>query len=110
VPARRVEAITWLVSGALAGASGLLLSNLIALDAATLTFLVISSLAATLIARLRSLVVTFVAGLVIGLVNALATPILVITTYRNMAPFVLATVALLFLARHQQISFTRRYQ
>ena len=58
VPVRRVEATTWLVSGALAGAAGLLLSNLIGLDAATLTFLVISSLAAALIARLRSLVVT----------------------------------------------------
>lgn len=108
VPVRRVEATTWLVSGALAGAAGLLLSNLVGLDAATLTFLVISSLAAALIARLRSLVVTLLAGIVIGLVNALATPIFSISPYRDMAPFVLATVALLFLARHQQISFARR--
>jgi branched-chain amino acid transport system permease protein len=110
VPVRRVEATTWLVSGALAGASGLLLSNLVGLDAATLTFLVISSLAATLIARLRSLVVTLVAGIVIGLVNAMVTPILSISPYRNMTPFVLAAVALLFLARHRQISFARRYR
>jgi branched-chain amino acid transport system permease protein len=108
VPVRRVEAITWLVSGALAGAAGLLLSNLVGLDAATLTFLVISSLAAALIARLRSLVVTLLAGIVIGLVSAMATPILAISSYRNMTPFVLAAVALLFLARHQQISFARR--
>jgi branched-chain amino acid transport system permease protein len=108
VPVRRVEAATWVVSGALAGASGLLLSNLVGLDAATLTFLIISSLAATLIARLRSLVVTLLAGIVIGLVNAMVTPILSISPYRNMAPFVLAAVALLFLARHQQISFARR--
>jgi branched-chain amino acid transport system permease protein len=111
VPVRRVEAATWLVSGALAGASGLLLTALIgSLDAATLTFLVISSLAATLIARLSSLVVTLLAGIVIGLVTALITPILDLSPYRNMTPFVLATVALLFLARHQQISFARRYQ
>jgi branched-chain amino acid transport system permease protein len=110
VPVRRVEAATWLVSGALAGASGLLLSNLIGMDAAGLTFLVISSLAATLIARLRSLVVTLAAGLVIGLVNALITPFFELAPYRNMTPFVLAAVALLFLARHQQISFARRYQ
>ena len=56
VPVRRVEAAAWLGSGLLAGAAGLLLSNLVGLDAATLTFLVISSLAAALIARLRSLV------------------------------------------------------
>lgn len=108
VPVRRVEAITWLVSGALAGGAGLLLSNLVGLDAATLTFLVISSLAAALIARLRSLIVTLLAGVVIGLVNAMATPIFSISPYRDMAPFVLAAVALLFLARHQQISYGRR--
>jgi branched-chain amino acid transport system permease protein len=108
VPVRRVEATTWVVSGALSGVAGLLLSNLVGLDAATLTFLVISSLAAALIARLRSLVVTLAAGIVIGLVNALVTPIFSISPYRDMAPFVLAAVALLFLARHQQISFARR--
>ena len=62
VPVRRVEAPAWLVSGLLAGVAGLLLSNLVGLDATTLTFLVISSLAAALIARLSSLVVTLVAG------------------------------------------------
>ncbi|HEY7223623.1 MAG TPA: branched-chain amino acid ABC transporter permease [Micromonosporaceae bacterium] len=110
VPVRRVEAATWLVSGALAGASGLLLSNLVGMDAATLTFLVISSLAATLIARVRSLVVTLVAAMVIGLVSAVITTNFDLAPYRNMTPFVLAAVALLFLARHQQISFARRYQ
>jgi branched-chain amino acid transport system permease protein len=108
VPVRRVEASTWLVSGVLAGTAGLLLSNLVGLDAATLTFLVISSLAATLIARLRSLLVTLLAGIVIGLVNAIVTPFFSISQYRDMAPFVLAIVALLFLSRHEQISFARR--
>jgi branched-chain amino acid transport system permease protein len=108
VPVRRVEASTWLVSGVLAGTAGLLLSNLVGLDAATLTFLVISSLAATLIARLRSLLVTLLAGIVIGLVNAMVTPFFSISQYRDMAPFVLAIVALLFLSRHEQISFARR--
>jgi branched-chain amino acid transport system permease protein len=98
VPVRRVEAVAWLGSGLLSGAAGLLLSNLVGLDAATLTFLVISSLAATLIGRLRSITVTFVAAIVIGLVNALITPILSISQYRDMTPFVLATVALLVLS------------
>jgi branched-chain amino acid transport system permease protein len=99
VPVRRVEASAWLVSGLISGVAGLLLSNLVGLDAATLTFLVISSLAAALIARLSSVIVTLLAGLVVGLATALATPILSISEYRDMAPFVLATLALLWLSR-----------
>jgi branched-chain amino acid transport system permease protein len=99
VPVRRVEASAWLVSGLISGAAGLLLANLVGLDAATLTFLVISSVAAMLIARLGSVAVTLVAGLVVGLVNAMITPILSISQYRDMTPFVLATIALLWVSR-----------
>ena len=106
VPVRWVEAQAWLVSGLLSGVSGLLLSDLVGLDAVSLTFLVISSLAAALIARLRSLVITFFAALVVGLVSALATPITSISEYRNMAPFVLATIALLVISRKREISFS----
>ncbi|HEY2603838.1 MAG TPA: branched-chain amino acid ABC transporter permease [Thermoleophilaceae bacterium] len=108
VPVRRVEAAAWLGSGLLSGAAGLLLSNLVGLDAATLTFLVISSLAATLIGRLRSITVTFVAAIVIGLVNALITPILSISQYRDMTPFVLATIALLVLSGRRGSALTGR--
>jgi branched-chain amino acid transport system permease protein len=107
VPVRRVEAFAWLGSGILAGVAGLLLSNLVGLDANTLTFLVISSLAAALIARLNSLTVTLLAGIVVGLVNALITPILSISEYRDMTPFVLAIIALLWLSRHRQVSIGR---
>jgi branched-chain amino acid transport system permease protein len=98
VPVRRVEAAAWFGSGLLSGAAGLLLSNLVGLDAATLTFLVISSLAAALIAQLRSITGTFFAAMAVGLVNALVTPILSISTYRDMTPFVLAIIALLVLS------------
>jgi branched-chain amino acid transport system permease protein len=107
VPVRRVEAAAWLGSGLLAGAAGLLLSNLVSLDATTLTFLVISSLAAALIARLQSLVVTLIAGVVVGLVSALITPILSISEYRDVTPFALAIIALLWLSRHREISISR---
>src|ERR671919_253754 len=107
VPVRRVEAFAWLGSGILAGVAGLLLSNLVGLDANTLTFLVISSLAAALIARLNSLTVTLLAGIVVGLVNALITPILSISEYRDMTPFVLAIIALLWLSRHREVSIGR---
>jgi branched-chain amino acid transport system permease protein len=108
VPVRRVEAAAWLGSGLLSGAAGLLLSNLVGLDAATLTFLVISSLAATLIGRLRSITGTFLAAMGIGLVNALITPILSISQYRDMTPFVLATVALLVLSGRRGSALTGR--
>jgi hypothetical protein len=37
-------------------------------------------------------------------VTALITPILSISSYRDMTPFVLATVALLFLSRHDRVA------
>jgi branched-chain amino acid transport system permease protein len=104
VPVRWVEASAWLVSGMLAGAAGLLLGALLSLDAVTLTFIVISSLSAALIARLRSLPVTFFAALVVGLVTALLTPFSEISPYREMTPFVLATIALLWLSRHRTVT------
>jgi branched-chain amino acid transport system permease protein len=107
VPVRKVEAAAWLGCGVLAGLAGLLLADLVALDATTLTFLVISSLAAVLIARLRSITITFIAAIVIGLLHDLLTPITALTNYRDMTPFVLAAVALLVLSRHQVMSQSR---
>jgi len=107
VPVRRVEAAAWFGSGLLAGAAGLLLADLDTLASDALTFLVIFTVSAALIARLRSLTVTFVAAIVIGVVDNLATPINSITNFRDMTPFVLAIVALLFFARGRQYSFAR---
>jgi branched-chain amino acid transport system permease protein len=107
VPVRRVEAAAWLGCGVLAGVAGLLLADLVALDATTLTFLVISSLAAALMARLSSIWLTFAAALLIGLVHDLLTPIQALSNYRDMTPFVLAAVALLVLSRHRVISLQR---
>src|SRR5436305_4775214 len=55
VPVRRVTAAAWFGCGMLAGLAGVILSDLVALEASTLTFLVISTLAATLIGGLRSI-------------------------------------------------------
>jgi branched-chain amino acid transport system permease protein len=100
VPVRRVEAAAWLGCGALSGIAGLLLADLVALDATTLTFLVISSLAAVLIARLRSIALTFAAALVVGLLHDLLTPVVSLSNYRDMTPFVIAAIGLLVLSRH----------
>ncbi|HTU96486.1 MAG TPA: branched-chain amino acid ABC transporter permease [Solirubrobacteraceae bacterium] len=108
VPVRRVEASAWFGCGIVAGIAGILLADMVALDATTLTFLVISSLAAALIARLSSVVVTFIAAIVIGVVDALVTPINGLTNYHDATPFVLAAIALLVLNRKRVISLSRQ--
>ncbi len=108
VPIRRVEASAWFGCGVIAGVAGILLADLVALDATTLTFLVISSLAAALIAQLKSIWVTFVAAIVIGVVDAGITPINSLTNYRDMTPFVLAILALLFINRKRTLSLGRQ--
>jgi len=117
VPVRRVEAAAWLGSGLLAGAAGLLLSDLVSLDAVNLTYLVFASLAAALIARLQSLVATLLAAIAVGLCTALLTPILFwpspsysLSGYRYAAPFAIAIVALLVLARKRVVTVSRAEQ
>jgi branched-chain amino acid transport system permease protein len=102
VPVRRVEAAAWLGSGLVCGASGLLLANLVGLEIATLTFYVIPALAAALIGELRSLWVTLSAGFVIGMVQSCLTAYSELADYRNMTPFVLAIVALLWFVGRRQ--------
>jgi branched-chain amino acid transport system permease protein len=102
VRVRRVETLTWAVIGILAGVSGILFANLVTLQAAPLTFLVIASLAAAVIGRFRSLWMAFAGGTVIGLVQALATPFASVTSYRDATPFVVAIVALLVLDLSRQ--------
>jgi branched-chain amino acid transport system permease protein len=108
VPVRKVEAAAWFGSGLLCGAAGLLLADLLtSLDYAALTFLVISALAAALIGRLRSLWVTLAGGIAIGVVQAMLTPYESLTRYRAATPFVLAIVALLWLARRRVVTIAR---
>jgi branched-chain amino acid transport system permease protein len=108
VPVRRVEAAAWFGCGVLSGAAGVLLADLVALDANSLTFLIISTLAATLVARLRSIAITFVAALVIGLITAELTPISSVSSYRDATPFVIAAIALLVLNRRRVIAVGRQ--
>jgi len=116
VPVRRVEAAAWFGSGLVCGTAGLLLTNLVGLDYVALTFLVIPALAAALIGQLRSLWVTLLAGFVIGIVQSGLTAFSAVhvgshtvnlSNYRNMTPFVLAIVALLWFASRQKVTQVR---
>jgi branched-chain amino acid transport system permease protein len=107
VPVARVEAAAWFGAGILSGLGGLLLANLDQLDAATLTFLVISSLAPALIAQLRSIPITFIAAIVVGVVHAIIQVSSTLTNYADMTPFVLAVIALLVMNRRRVIQVGR---
>jgi branched-chain amino acid transport system permease protein len=98
VPVRRVETTAWLFSGVLASITGILMTGLVGLDIASLTFLIIPVLAAVVMGRLRSLWITFSAGLVIGVIQSSLIAFDAVTEYRNITPFVLAIVMLLWLA------------
>jgi branched-chain amino acid transport system permease protein len=97
VRVRRTEALAWTVSGAIAGAGGILLASLVRLESYTLTFLVIAALAAGVLGGLRSLYGVFAGGLLIGVLQACATPVDAISTYRDATPFVVAITAMLLL-------------
>jgi branched-subunit amino acid ABC-type transport system permease component len=99
----RVELWAWLISGIMAGVSGLMLASLVNLNAGILTFLVIPAMATAVLGRLRSLVATLAGGLFIGLAEALATPFAAIAPYRSVAPFAIALLAILW--QQQQPAF-----
>ncbi|TRA86304.1 branched-chain amino acid ABC transporter permease [Agrobacterium salinitolerans] len=105
VPVRRVEAFAWGISGVLAGFTGLLFGGLVRLDPAVLTFLVIPVIATTIIGRLKSIPVTFVAGLLIGVTESMLTLVKPLAPFRVAAPFVIATLALMWLQRGRRLTF-----
>jgi branched-subunit amino acid ABC-type transport system permease component len=99
VPVLQVDAWAWAMSGALAGISGLMLANLVRLQALTLTFMVIPAIAAAIAGQLRSLPAVVLGGLAIGVLEACATPFPTISPYRSAMPFVFAVCALLWFQR-----------
>lgn len=104
VRVRRIESLAWLVSGVLAGASGLLLASLVQLTANTLTFLVIPALAACIVGRFSSLWWTLAGGLAVGVLEAIGTPYDWISEYRTAAPFLVAVIVIVWLQRHRRFT------
>jgi len=96
VQVRRVDTLSWLISGAFAGVCGILLANMVRLHATQLTFLVIPAFAAAIIGHLNSLPVTVAAGLAIGILEALGILVPGFAAFRTSTPFLLALVAILF--------------
>lgn len=101
-----VETTAWLISGVMAGISGLLLADLVRLDSLVLTFLVIPATAAAIVGRMRSLWGTLAGGIAIGVLEAMGTPFQVIAPYRSVAPFVVAILVILWLQRRAGVTIS----
>lgn len=100
----RVDTVAWLLSGAFAGVCGLLLANIVRLQATLLTFLVIPAFAAAILGRLNSLPATVVAGIAIGVLEASAILIPGFAPYRTAVPFLLALLAIVLFPNTQRIA------
>lgn len=90
----QVDTVAWLISGAFAGVCGLLLANIVRLQATVLTFLVIPAFAAAIIGRLSSLPATVAAGLAIGVLEAVAVLVPGFSAFRTATPFLIALAAI----------------
>ncbi|MCM2451211.1 branched-chain amino acid ABC transporter permease [Agrobacterium vitis] len=106
IPIQRVEAVAWGLSGLLAGFTGLMFGDLVRLDPAVLTSLVIPMIATTVVGRLQSIPVTFCAGLMIGVIESMLTLVKPLAPLRVAAPFVIAILALMWLQRGRQLTFS----
>lgn len=89
-----VDTVAWVLSGAFAGVCGLLLGNIVRLQATLLTFLVIPAFAAAIIGRLGSLPMTVAGGIFIGVVEALAILVPGLSSFRTAMPFLIALLAI----------------
>lgn len=95
IDVRRSDALAWLVSGTLAGIAGLLLADLVRLQATFLTFLIIPAIAAALLGSLSSVRGAAAGGFAIGVLESLVTAWPELSAYRSATPFL---IALLFVA------------
>ncbi|MFN2606558.1 MAG: ABC transporter permease, partial [Acidimicrobiales bacterium] len=69
-PTGRLAAVSWVLASVLAGAGGILVAPITALDPATYTLLVVPALAAALVGRLTSFWVTTAAALALGIAQS----------------------------------------
>jgi branched-chain amino acid transport system permease protein len=101
----RADAFAWIISGTLAGVSGILLADLQRLSGQALTFVVIPAIAAAVIGRFTSLPATVAGGVAIGVCEALLTPVPVIGPFRTAVPFLFAVAALLWMQRKRNFVY-----
>lgn len=105
VPILQVEAVAWGVSGAIFGFTGLLFGNLVRLEPAVITFLVIPCTAAAIAGRLQSLPDVLIAGLAMGVIESLLTLSDTLKTIRPVAPYAIAIAVLVAMNLNRRLTF-----
>lgn len=108
IPILKVETIAWGLSGLIAGFTGLMFGDLIRLEPTVITFMVIPSIAAAICGRLDNLMIVLVGGLSMGVIESLLTLSPVFKGARPIAPFVIASLVLLWSQRGTQLTFGGR--
>ncbi len=84
----RIGQLGWALGAALAGLAGVLLASQVALDATTMTLLVVNGYAAAVLGRLTNLPLTFVGGLLLGLCQAWAVGYLTLDFISQIQPVI----------------------
>lgn len=105
IPITRVETLAWAISGLLCGFTGLMFGDLVRLEPAVITFMVIPCTAAAICGRLQSLPDVLIGGLTMGVIESLLTLSDMFKSIRPMAPFVIAALVLLAMNRGRQLTF-----
>jgi branched-chain amino acid transport system permease protein len=99
-----VDSIAWLISGIFAGVAGLLLADLVTLNATFLTFLVIPAIAAAIFGRLQSLTATAIGGFAAGILESVLTIVPAVSSYRSSASYLLALIFITLVAGRNRMA------
>jgi len=105
VPVVRVETMAWALSGVLFGFAGLMFGDLVRLQPAVITFLVVPCIAAAIAGRLQSLPDVLIGGLAMGVIESLLTLSDMFKSIRPVAPFVIAALVLIAMNRGRRLTF-----
>lgn len=105
VQVTRVETVAWAISGLLFGFTGLMFGDLVRLEPAVITFLVIPCIAAAIAGRMQSLPNVLLGGLAMGLIESLLTLSDIFKSVRPVAPFVIAILVLLTMNHGRRLTF-----
>lgn len=101
----KVETVAWLISGVIAGFTGLMFGDLVRLEPSVITFMVIPSIAAAICGRLENLGLVLVGGLCIGVIESLLTLSPVLKSIRPIAPFIFAGIVLVSMQGGRRLVF-----
>lgn len=106
IPIIKIETFAWVMAGLLFGFTGLMFGNLVRLEPAVITFLVIPCIAAAICGRLQSLPEVLIGGMTIGVIESLLTLSDLFKQVRPIAPFVVAGIVLLVMSRGRKLTFS----